>query len=526
MGSESVEGQGANAAGELRYLGGGGTSTTYVRERIHVDGLTQRSCVKIIKPELQSDPDFMRLLRREAAIGVTLRHRNIVSLLEVDLGQGQLVFEFIEGANLRQILRSKADRRLSTEVTVYIAMCLVEALEYAHGQHVVHRDLSADNVMVSSNGEVKLLDFGVATLKRGAADPKTLVRGKMPYMAPEYARNEEVDGRVDLFALGVLCYELLVGRRPARGSDLEIYHQLLHRTYPPLRDASSSVPMALAQLVNQLLEPDRDKRIASAAECFDALEPLAPSPAIRRELALLARSAAADAARSAGRQRGLAGKPALEELPMVEQSTKELPTVERSTMFWAKPHEDQSYPVSARLKQLIPVTAVVALAALATSAVLTRDRRAGVPMPLATESAAVMRSSEIQAEQVTDARKPSEPIDRAAGGEAFRGARVGGSIGPAAVGGEATLPVSPLPATREKARDKMVRVGVIQIGVAPASNVWIDGKRVGVSPLELRLAVGKHVVGAGDKRPEVTKSISVRAGNNEDVYIDLSAGEL
>ena len=523
---------------QLEYLGTGGTAETYAGERIRIDSCAQRCCVKTILPELRRDADFMKCFQREAAIGAALRHSNIVSLLEADVASGVLVFEFIDGVNLRELIEGTETRRLSSALTIFIAMELSEAFEYAHAQKVVHRDVSASNVMISYAGEVKLLDFGVAKLLRGTrTEPKTFVRGKTQYMAPEQARNHpQIDGRADLFSLGVLCYELLAGRRPATSeSDYEIYNQHVHRKYPPLRELVPEVPEALAAIVTRLLEPDRERRFANAAECFDALVPLAPPATVRRDLAELSRNAGESVTRERTRSATLAGK--------ARQSGKELgnerplrptspPTAdavalqraERPTRIALQDQPTEILrrrPARSRLKQVVPMGIGTAFAAvlLAPDALRSPENRSFLA------PAVVVATAPRPTPQQPREQSEGKVARPAASEESEQGSQATAPSPKAVASSVRTVPEATKPPSRPPASQGSVVAaeGTIRVGAIPFSMVWLDAKKIGLSPVEVRVAAGDHVVSVGEKRPIRSRRVTVRADDEKEIYFDLTS---
>ncbi len=283
----------------LRRLGVGGMAETFVAEREGPGGFVQRVCLKRILPAFANDAEFVRLFLQEARLAARLRHNNIVGVL--DFGREEsgyfLALELIEGADLRKLLRTHPEHRLPIPVAVLIAGDVALALEYAHalgGEGIVHRDISPSNILLSQAGEVKLGDFGIAKAMQGAGATATnSLKGKIPYMAPEQMRMTDIDGRSDLFALGVVLYEMLTGRRPFDGStDVQTMTRIMQGEREPIRRLRPDVPPPLVRIVDRLLHPDRDRRYRDAGDLLDALSPLLPSAATRRQLARMVSEAA------------------------------------------------------------------------------------------------------------------------------------------------------------------------------------------------------------------------------------------
>jgi serine/threonine protein kinase len=292
----------------VRRIGAGGMAETFEAVRTGPGGFEQRVCVKRILPEVSDDPNFVRLFREEARVAARLRHANIVQLLDVGLVDDAhyLTLELVEGCDLRRLLQSERARQgcppgapgggLTSGIVAFLAAELATALEVAHGgaTAIVHRDISPSNVLLSTAGEVKLADFGIArAITDNQATRTHAIRGKVPYMAPEYALRGVVDRRVDLFALGVLLYEALAGVRPFDGrSDVETLSHLEQGLHTPLAERCPGAPTQLVEAIEQLILPDPEARTPSATALLDALVDVAPPPTARRILGELVTQAA------------------------------------------------------------------------------------------------------------------------------------------------------------------------------------------------------------------------------------------
>jgi serine/threonine protein kinase len=284
----------------VRRIGAGGMAETFEGLRTGPGGFEQRVCVKRILPEVSDDPNFVQLFREEARVAARLRHANIAQLLDVGVidGAHYLTLELVEGCDLRRLLQFERARQgfapgvagggLTSGVVAFLAAELATALEVAHGgtTAIVHRDISPSNVLLSTAGEVKLADFGIArAITDNLATRTQAVRGKVPYMAPEYALRGVVDRRVDLFALGVLLYEALAGVRPFDGkTDVETLSHLEQGLHTPLAERCPGAPGALVAAIEQLILPTPDARTPSATALLDALVDVAPPPTARRIL--------------------------------------------------------------------------------------------------------------------------------------------------------------------------------------------------------------------------------------------------
>lgn len=284
----------------IERLGAGGMAETFMALRSGPGGVEQTVCLKRILPAFQRDPEFVSLFLREARISARLQHQNIVRVLDVGVASGAyfMALELIEGTDLRRLLRRVHDsgHTMPSGIVAYLAYELGTALDYAHRvdvggriRGVVHRDISPSNVLLSNLGEVKLADFGIA--KAGYAtyvSNSEVVKGKVPYMAPEYATRGQCNAASDLFALAVTLYECIVGRRPFAGkNDIETMELLDQGDYPLLSSVAPHLPRPLTETVDRCLKRDPKARYATARQFLEALEAAPPPPTSPRILAAL-----------------------------------------------------------------------------------------------------------------------------------------------------------------------------------------------------------------------------------------------
>ena len=225
--------------------------------------------IKIPHPEMESDPVFFERFHREEEIGKAMDHPGVMKVIAED-GRSQvyMVMEWVEGRLLRQVLNEQ--RKLPHERAVGIALRILEALEYLHSHGVVHRDLKPENIMLDSEDRIKLIDFGIAA-KTGARRltfaklSQTL--GTPDYISPEQVKGKRGDARSDLYAMGVMLYEMLTGKVPFTGPNAFVImnDRLLNNPVPP-REIDPAISPQLQEIIYRALERDPSKRYASARE--------------------------------------------------------------------------------------------------------------------------------------------------------------------------------------------------------------------------------------------------------------------
>ncbi|PYU90873.1 MAG: hypothetical protein DMG25_16190 [Acidobacteria bacterium] len=225
--------------------------------------------IKVPHPEMESDPVFFERFHREEEIGKAMDHPGVMKVIAED-GRSQvyMVMEWVEGRLLRQVLNEQ--RKLPPERAVRIALRILDTLEYLHSHGIVHRDLKPENVMVDAEDRIKLIDFGIAA-KTGARRltfaklSQTL--GTPDYISPEQVKGKRGDARSDLYAVGVMLYEMLTGKAPFTGPNAFVImnDRLLNSPVPP-REIDPAISPQLQEIIYRALERDPSKRYASARE--------------------------------------------------------------------------------------------------------------------------------------------------------------------------------------------------------------------------------------------------------------------
>lgn len=255
-------------------LGRGGMAEVY---RAYQSGLARYVAVKVIHSHLAENPDFIERFEWEALAVAQLRHPNIVQIYDFDLAETlyYMVMEFIDGPTLEQELRTRREKEspLTMAEIVRIFTPLGNAIDYAHRRGMVHRDLKPANVMFNAAGEVILTDFGIVRLLAASGFTQAgSITGTPAYMSPEQAQGETVDGRSDQYSLGVMLYEMVVGRLPFEGENPPAM-MLKQITQPPPRPCSlnPAVPEAVETVILRALEKSPADRYPAVSDLIEAL---------------------------------------------------------------------------------------------------------------------------------------------------------------------------------------------------------------------------------------------------------------
>jgi len=255
----------------LEKLGGGGMAIVYKGRDTY---LNREVTIKVMRPEFTSDEDFVQRFRREAQAVARLSHANIVNIHDVGQEDGThyLVLEYVRGDNLKNIIKQKG--RLEPEDAVNIAVQVCEALEHAHNNNIVHRDIKPHNILITADGKAKLTDFGIAMETTAGTITRTdTIMGSVHYLSPEQARGETATARSDIYAVGILLYEMLTGKQPYSGdSPIAIALKHIQETPLPVNEVNPDVPAELAEVVGRAMEKKPELRYKSARELARRLE--------------------------------------------------------------------------------------------------------------------------------------------------------------------------------------------------------------------------------------------------------------
>ncbi len=273
----------------IEKLATGGMAEIFLARASGMLGFQKLVVIKRILPHLASRNDFIQMFLDEARIATTLNHPNVIHTHEVGVhGKSYfIVMEYLAGEDVRSIGRRliRDGERMPLEHALNIAIGVVAGLHYAHEKRdfdgrpldIVHRDVTPQNVIVSYDGGVKLLDFGIAKASNRINETRSgSFKGKVPYLSPEQCRGEPLDRRTDLFSVGILLYEMTLGRRLFRGeTDFQILKQIADGAVTPPRAVDPEYDEQLEAIVMRALESDPQRRFQNARELEEALEQLA-----------------------------------------------------------------------------------------------------------------------------------------------------------------------------------------------------------------------------------------------------------
>jgi serine/threonine-protein kinase len=255
-------------------------------DAVFPDGRSHTVAIKRVKPELErNQPLYRTMFEDEARLGMLLSHPNIVRVYDArDVGGTFImVMELVDGVALRGLIQGPRDREVGMPIgaCLYITRELSRALDYAHTVQsadgeplgIIHRDVSPHNLLLGSDGAVKLVDFGLANASIHEAEADGMVGGKLGYLAPEVIDQTGDDHRIDIFAVGIVAWEMLTGRRLfLRDSDRETVRAVKACEVPSITDLNPKVPRDVEAVILRMLERSADARYPCAADCLQAVD--------------------------------------------------------------------------------------------------------------------------------------------------------------------------------------------------------------------------------------------------------------
>lgn len=254
----------------IKTLGEGGMANVYLA---HDTILDRKVAVKVLRGDLANDEKFVRRFQREALSASSLSHPNIVEMYDVgeDDGQYYIVMEYVDGKTLKQVLKQRG--HLSITEVVDIMLQLTDGMAHAHDAYIIHRDIKPQNIMILSNGMIKITDFGVATALNSTQLTQTnSVMGTVHYLPPEQAQGKGSTIRSDIYSMGIMMYELLTGLVPYKGDNaVEIALKHLKEPLPSVRKANSSIPQSIENIIIKSTAKNPKNRYTDAREMHQDL---------------------------------------------------------------------------------------------------------------------------------------------------------------------------------------------------------------------------------------------------------------
>lgn len=262
----------------LERIGVGGMAVVY-KARCH--RLNRLVAIKILKPELASDADFRRRFQAESQAVAMLSHINIVGVYDVCQSDGlnYIVMELIDGMTLKQYMQKRGTPLKWQEALHFISQIL-RALDHAHSRGIIHRDIKPHNILVLRDGSIKVADFGIARLTSSQATLTQEALGSVHYISPEQAKGSHIDGRSDLYSVGVMLYEMLTGRLPFEG-ETPVLVAIQHINSIPIqpRELNPDIPVGLEAIIMKAMAPNPNQRYLSAQDMLEAVTEFQKNPA-------------------------------------------------------------------------------------------------------------------------------------------------------------------------------------------------------------------------------------------------------
>ncbi|NVB77991.1 MAG: serine/threonine protein kinase [Kofleriaceae bacterium] len=542
-------------------LATGGMAEIYLAKIIGPGGFEKQIVIKQIHPRLSGNRHFVDLFVAEAKTLVTLAHGNIVPVYELGVIDDTyfIAMEYIDGPTLYRLTEfmSRRDGQMDPALAAFIAARMLEGLDYAHrkGEGVIHRDLSPRNVMLSRDGEIKLVDFGIAVTlgDTGEGDAReSAPTGSFPYMSPEQVRREALTGQTDLFSVGVLLWEMLAGRRLfARPDPDATLEAVLRADIPRPSEVRPEVPAKLDEVVMRALERDQTARWPTAGDMLAALNKylysLDETPGPRDVAALVAKFCPPETRRMPTHVEALPPEaevesdkpvgsgPSTAAIPRDQPAGPRTAVIPRDKQPRGKPQKQTSFATNVDYKNILDrATPLFAFDAIDDEPKPPEEPKPepGAPQPLKIDPGAVVREPPsrtalivlgiggiaLAVAAVIMFLKSKEHMQII---EEFEDAGIGETLDAATPDAIAVVPAPidagidapQIDAGREPQRDAGHRNGSaavrtssdagveaprgtakLAIGADPWGEIYIDGKSAGRTPKEITVSAGRHTV--------------------------------
>lgn len=264
----------------LELIGSGGMANVY-KARCH--RLNRLVAIKILKSDLADNADFRRRFHDESQAVAQLSHANIVSVYDVSTNPDleYIVMELIDGITLKQYMERRG--RMDWRESLHFITQIMRGLSHAHSRGIIHRDIKPQNIMLLDNGQLRMMDFGIARISRAENQIQNgkKAMGSVHYISPEQAKGEETDPKSDIYSVGVMMYEMLSGRLPFDADDMvEVARKQIRDTPKPLAELAPDVPLGLVQITERAMAKLPVNRYSSAAEMLGALDAYVQDPSV------------------------------------------------------------------------------------------------------------------------------------------------------------------------------------------------------------------------------------------------------
>lgn len=540
----------------LRRIGAGGMAETFLAERSGPAGVTQKVCLKTILAEPSNMELLLRSFENEMRIGAKLRHNALVQQLDCGIDRDTLwiALEFIEGVDLRKLINAlkRSHGGLPTRLVPYVICEVLGALDYVHrlsedGRplRIVHRDVSPANVLLSTEGEVKLADFGIARAYAeidGVQTTTGMLKGKIPYMSPEQARGVALDARSDLFTMGTMAFELFARVRPFDGdSELATLVNVRDGQGKSLREVAPSLDPWVYDFVARLLEPDPNRRFQTAAEAIHAIPAEHVTRVHRAELAALVAESTTAPTKPMSIAPRVVASPAPEDATLLSTETL-APVVEHDSstvIFDRDPLPTRTSTVDEVSELLaLPVSSVARPVELVEPPLRERASGTGKKAFAAVAISALLMgaSAWVATRTMSDAQPPTEDGAEISSIAMKSNAPVAPSIpAPApqpALPTEARVvtpappepvaPPSPVEAEVAAAPAVVEERASLRVQAVPWGSVWIDGQRAGEGTVRRQLTPGRHAVAVGLDAPGASRTITLRPGEDKAISMRVN----
>ena len=254
----------------IKSIGEGGMANVYLAKDIILD---RNVAIKILRGDLAGDEKFVRRFQREALSASSLSHPNIVEMYDVgeDNGTYYIVMEYVQGMTLKQLIKKKGSLSLSEAIDIMLQ--ITDGIKAAHDSYIIHRDLKPQNILIQDNGEIKIIDFGIAMALNSTQLTQTnSVMGSVHYLPPEQASGKGATIKSDIYSMGILFYELLTGKLPFKGDNaVEIALKHMKNDIPSVRQENPNIPQSVENIILKATAKNPKNRYETASKMHDDL---------------------------------------------------------------------------------------------------------------------------------------------------------------------------------------------------------------------------------------------------------------